>query len=56
MRYIACKSLNWGNNGYPVGEEGYCVIFMNDGSVSSIRWFSQEMFEELFKGELNGEF
>ena len=56
MNYIACKALNWGNNDFPIGELGYCVVFVSDGKTTSIKWFPELMFNELFGGKMNGTF
>ena len=53
MKYFACKALNWGNNDYPVGEEGFCVIFADGVSV---KWFPCDLFYQLFGEKMEGEF
>ena len=56
MRYFACKALNWGSNDYPVGEEGFCVIFADGDTMKSVKWFPCDLFYQLFGEKLEGEF
>lgn len=56
MRYFACKALNWGSNEYPIGEEGFCVIFADGDTMKSVKWFPCDLFYQLFGEKLEGEF
>lgn len=57
MKYKACRAKNWGGgNLFPIGEMGYCVVFFDDTEVLSIKWFPDELFYDVFHGELAGVF
>lgn len=56
MEFFACKALNWGGNDYPVGELGYCVVFVADGKTTGVKWFPDRLFYELFGGKTSGTF
>lgn len=51
MKFFACKAMNWGNNDWPIGEMGYCVMITEGDKVGLIKWFPVDLFEQVFGNE-----
>ncbi len=51
MKFFACKALNWGNNDWPVGMEGYCVMVTEGDQAGLIKWFPPDLFYAVFGGD-----
>lgn len=48
MRFYACKAKNWGNNSFPMGEDGYAVMVIENDSLKNIKWLPEDMFRKVF--------